>query len=325
MIISRTPFRVSFCGGGTDQKEYWEDHGGAVLSTAISKYLYIIVKNRFDNELWLKYSENEIARNVDDVKHTRWQACMRMTGATKGIEIVNLSDIPKESGLGGSSAFTVGSLNSLHAMMGKHKSSKELAREACEIEISELKEPIGLQDQYAVSYGGFNLIEFGKDGNVEVSPLIISLRLKRELFSNLMMFRTGNTREAKSVLAEQKAVTKSKVDVLHKMKEFAYESRDALYSSDLRKFGELLHKNWECKKQMAGNISNYWIDDYYEKAKMSGAVGGKICGAGAGGFFVFYVEPENQDKVRLALKDLQEFKVGLDNSGSKIIYVGDAE
>jgi len=325
MIISRTPFRVSFCGGGTDQKEYWEDYGGAVLSTSINKYLYVIAKERFDNEIWLKYSENEITKRLEEIKNLRWKECLKSTGVTKGIELVNLSDIPKESGLGGSSAFTVGSLNALHAIMGKHKSAKELAREACDIEINTLKEPIGLQDQYAVAYGGFNLIEFQKDGNVNVSPLIINSKLGKELFSNLMMFRTGNTREAKSVLTEQKAMTKSRAEILHKMKEFAYSSRDALYSSDLRSFGELLHQNWEYKKKMAGNISNPIIDEYYNKARNVGAIGGKICGAGAGGFFVFYAEPEKQDKVRVALKDLQEFSINSDKTGSKIIHVGDKE
>jgi len=325
MIISRTPFRVSFCGGGTDQKEYWEDHGGAVLSTSINKYLYVIAKERFDNEVWLKYSENEIIKRLEEIKNLRWKECLKLTGVTKGIELVNLSDIPKESGLGGSSAFTVGSLNALHAIMGKHKSSKELAREACDIEINTLKEPIGLQDQYAVAYGGFNLIEFQRDGNVNISPLIINSTLRKELFSNLMMFRIGNTREAKSVLTEQKAETKAKAEILHKMKESAYSSRDALYSSDLRKFGELLHQNWEYKKNMASNISNPSIDEYYNIARKAGAIGGKICGAGAGGFFVFYAEPEHQDKIRLALKDLQEFSINSDNTGSKIVYIGDTE
>jgi len=325
MIISQTPLRVSFCGGGTDQKEYWEDYGGAVISTTINKNIFIIVKDRMDNEIWLKYSENEIAKKVDEIKNTRWKECMKMTGIIKGVEIACLSDIPKGSGLGGSSSFAVGSLNALHTLDGRHKSAKELAEEAARIEIDILKEPIGLQDQYATAYGGLNLIEFQRDGNVLVNPIIISNKLRENLFSNLLLFSTGATRDANSVLTEQKAKTKSKAETLHKMKEFTYSSRDALYSSDLRSFGELLHKNWEYKKEMASNVSNSFIDGYYNLAKKSGAVGGKICGAGAGGFLLFYVEPENQDRVRTALRELKEVPIGFESSGSKIIYIGEKE
>ncbi|MCL5018795.1 MAG: GHMP kinase [Candidatus Pacearchaeota archaeon] len=325
MIISKTPLRISFCGGGTDLKEYWEDHEGAVISSAINRNIFVIVKDRIDSEIWLKYSENEITKKLDDVKHTRWKECMKMTGVIKGVELACLSDIPKGSGLGGSSAFTVGSLNALHTLDGRHKSAKELAEEATKIEIDILKEPIGPQDQYATAYGGLNLIEFKKDGNVLVNPIIISNTLRNNLFSNLLLFNTGITRDASFVLSEQKKETKSKTEILHKMKESAYSSRDALYSSDLRKFGELLHQNWEYKKNMASNISNNSIDEYYNIARKAGAIGGKICGAGAGGFLLFYVEPEKQDKVRLALKSLKEVPMNFESSGSKIIYFGGKE
>ncbi len=323
MIISRTPLRISFCGGGTDLKDYWENYGGAVISTTIDKYLYLIIKERQDNEIWLKYSENEIVKNIDDIRNTRWRECMRLAGVTKGVELVNLSDIPKESGLGGSSSFTVGSLNMLYALMGKYKSAGELAKEAAQIEIDILKEPIGLQDQYAAAYGGLNLIEFKKDGEVSVSSVIIPNTLKRNLSENLLLFSTGITRRASEILSKQKADTKSKADILHKIKEFAYSSRDALSSLDIRKFGELLHENWEYKKKMADNISNPEIDRYYNLAREAGAIGGKICGAGGGGFFLFYVEPEKQDKVRIALKDLKEWPINMESSGSRIIHMGD--
>lgn len=323
MIISKTPLRISFCGGGTDLKDYWEDYEGAVVSTTINKYLYVIVKERYDNEIWLKYSKNEILKEVDEIQNTRWRECMRMTGVRKGVEIVNLSDIPKGSGLGGSSAFTIGSLNALYGLQGKNKSSSELAKEACEIEIDILKDPIGKQDQYATAHGGLNLIEFKKDGETIVNPIIMSNPMKKELSNNLLMFYTGISRSASSVLTQQKADTKSKAEILHKMKEFAYSSRDALYSSDLKKFGELMHENWEYKKRMANNISNPEIDKYYNLAREAGSIGGKICGAGAGGYFIFYAEPEKQDNVRMALRELKEIPFVFESYGSKIIYIGD--
>ncbi len=322
MIISKTPLRISFCGGGTDLKDYWEDHGGAVLSSSIDKYLYLIVKQRQDNEIWLKYSKNEIITNVEEIENTRWRECLKSAGVIKGVELVNLSDVPKGTGLGGSSAFTVGSLNSLHALTGTHKSAEELAKEACEIEIDILNEPIGKQDQYATSYGGLNFIEFKKDGEVVISPLIIPKKLKENLSENLLLFSTGITRDASSILSKQKSDTKSKADILHKMKQFAYDSRDALHSLDLRRFGELLHENWEHKKNMASNISNPEIDRHYNLAREAGAIGGKICGAGAGGFLLFYVEPEKQDNVRVVLRDLKELPINLESFGSKIIHFG---
>lgn len=325
MIISQTPLRISFCGGGTDLKEYWEDHDGAVISTTIDKYVYVILRNRIDDKIWLRYAENELVDNLNEIKNTRWRECMKLTGVTKGVELINLSYIPKGSGLGGSSAFAVGSLNSLYAFIGKHKSAKELAEEACQIEIETLKEPIGSQDQYAAAYGGLNLIEFKKDGNVIVNPVIIPNRLRENLFSNLLLFRIGNTREASSILSEQKKETKSKAEILHKMKEFTYSSRDALHSLDLTRFGELLHQNWEYKKNMANNISNSLIDKYYNLARENGAIGGKICGAGAGGFLLFYVEPEKQDKVRNSLKELKECSIKFEPFGSKIVYIGEKQ
>jgi len=321
MIISRTPLRISFCGGGTDQKNYWENHGGAVISTSIDRYIYIIVKKRYDDQIWLKYAENEIVNSVDEKKNNIWKACLKKVGIDKGIEIVCLSDVPKGTGLGGSSAFTLGTLNALYALTGISKSSAELAKEACEIEIEILNEPIGKQDQYAASHGGFNLIEFKKDGEVVMTPVVMNSDLKKKLLSNLLLFNTGVSRDAREVLCKQRQNTESKKEALHKMKEFAYLSRDALYSSDLKKFGELLHENWVYKKMMADNLSNSMIDRYYDLAREAGAIGGKLCGAGAGGFLLFYVEPEKQDNVRKALVELEEIPFDFENFGSKIIYI----
>ena len=325
MIISRTPLRISFCGGGTDVQDYWENYEGAVISTSIDKYIYIIVKERYDNEIWLKYSENEIVYDVNDIKHTRWRECLKKVGIDKGIEIVCLSEVPKGTGLGGSSAFTIGTLNALYALKGISKSSSELAKEACEIEIEVLKEPIGKQDQYASSHGGFNLIEFKKDRDVIINPIILSPEIKKRLCSNLLLFNTKVTRDAKEILCEQnkKNNIESKKEMLHKMKEFAYSAKDALHSSDLRRFGELLHENWEYKKKMACNLSNSKIDYYYDLAIKAGAIGGKICGAGGGGFLLFYAEPEKQESGRDVLKDLKELEFNFESFGSKIIYIGE--
>ncbi len=314
---------MDLCGDGTDLKEYWEDYGGAILNTTINKNIYIIAKERVDNEIWLKYSENEIVKRVDDIKNNIWREAMRITGVTKGAEIVCLSDIPKGSGLGGSSSFTVGSLNTLYALTRKYKTPKELAEEASEIEIDILKNPIGKQDQYAAAFGGLNLMEFQKDGEVIVNPLVLSPKLKKTLFSNLLLFHTGVSREASSILTGQKAETKTKAGILHKMKDFAYSGRDALHSLDLRKFGEILHQHWYQKKNLAANISTPMIDNYYSIARESGAIGGKICGAGAGGFLLLYVEPEKQDKVRAALNNLKEYPIDFESLGSKIVYIGD--
>src|SRR3989344_4683196 len=277
MIISRTPLRISFCGGGTDVQDYWENYEGAVISTSIDKYIYIIVKERYDNEIWLKYSENEIVYDVNDIKHTRWRECLKKVGIDK------------------------------------------------EIEIEVLKEPIGKQDQYASSHGGFNLIEFKKDRDVIINPIILSPEIKKRLCSNLLLFNTKVTRDAKEILCEQnkKNNIESKKEMLHKMKEFAYSAKDALHSSDLRRFGELLHENWEYKKKMACNLSNSKIDYYYDLAIKAGAIGGKICGAGGGGFLLFYAEPEKQESVRDVLKDLKELEFNFESFGSKIIYIGE--
>lgn len=323
MIISRTPLRISFCGGGTDVKDYWEKHDGAVISTSIDKYIYIIVKKRHDNQIWLKYSQNEIVDNIEDIKNEIWRECLRKTGVDKGVELVCLSDVPKGTGLGGSSAFTLGTLNALYALKGISKSSSDLAKEACEMEIETLKEPIGKQDQYASAHGSLNLIEFKKNGEVIINHLAMNPCLKKELSANLLLFNTGVSRDAREILSEQnkRSNIDSKKEMLHKMREFAYLSRDALNSSNLRRFGELLHENWEYKKKMASNLSNPIIDNYYNLAISAGAIGGKICGAGGGGFLLFYVEPEKQDKVKKALAELKELQFDFESFGSKIIYI----
>ncbi|VVB83567.1 Galactokinase [uncultured archaeon] len=322
MIISKTPLRLNFCGGATDIKDYRETYGGVVLNATINRYAYVFAKERIDNELWLKYSKNEIVKNVEDVENEVWKECLKSTGITKGVELVNLSDIPKGQGLGSSSAFTVGSLNALHALIGKHKSGAELAKESVEIG-KKTSKPFGFQDYYAVSHGGLNLIEFGKDEEIIVNPIIIPKLLKRNLSENLLLFDTGVKRDTKDILLSQDIEKNRREEILHKIKETVYLSRDALYASDLRRFGELLHENWEFKKKVIKNVSNSEIDKYYTLAREAGAIGGKICtGTGTGGFLLFYVEPEKQDKVRATL-ELREipFELEFGPFGSKIVHV----
>ncbi len=322
MIISKTPLRISFCGGGTDIGDYYEKYGGAVTSTTIDTYMYIIVNDRFDGDIRLGYSQTEIIDHVDKIKHPLLREGMKASGVTSKVEILSMADIPsKGSGLGGSSSFVVGLLNALHSFKGEFKSVDYLAKKACELEIGLLNEPIGKQDQYASAFGGLNHIQFNKNESVFVDPIICSKETKKNLFNNLMLFYTGMTSEARTVLQGQKENIGKNIEVLKKMKDLAVKSRDALLNNSLNDFGELLHDNWELKKGLANNISNETINNYYENARNAGAVGGKLCGSGNGGFLLFYVEPEHQDSVRDGLKNLREEKFSFEPQGTKIIYV----
>ena len=323
MIITKTPMRVSFAGGGSDLPEFYRHYTGAVTSMAIKKYMYITINKRFDNTTRVSYSETEIVDSVDKIKHPIVKACLQKVGIEGGIEITSVADIPKGTGLGSSSSFTVGLLNALYAFQGKLKSAENLAQEACRIEIDVLKEPIGKQDQYICAYGGLQFIQFNKDESVFVNPIICSKNTKEQLCKNLLMFYTGITREASEILTEQKQNTLNdgkKQETLKKMVELAVELRDALYNNNLSKWGSLLHKGWLYKKKLASNITNPAVEDYYEKAINAGAVGGKLLGAGGGGFLLFYCEPEKQDNIRKAL-NLRELPIQLEQQGSKIIYV----
>ena len=323
MIISKTPLRINFSGGATDLKDYREAHGGTVLTVSINRYTYVVAKERFDNDVWLKYSRNEIVKNIDNVQNEVWKECLIATGITKGAEIAAMADIPKGFGLGGSSAFTVGSLNAFHALTGKHKSEKELAREAVEIG-KKTSKTNGFQDYYASSHGGLNLIEFGKGEETRISPIIMPSSLKKNLSENLLLF---DMRGKQAINSQQdlNIGIQTKEEIIHKIKEIVYATRDSLHSLDLRRFGELLHENWEHQKQVIGNMSNPEIDRYYNLAREAGAIGGKMCRSPESeGFLLVYAEPEKQDKVRSTL-DLQEvpFKFESGQVGSKIVYVGD--
>ncbi len=323
VIITKAPLRVSFAGGGTDLNEFYSKEVGSVVSTTINKYIYIFIKEYFHNKLLLRYSEIEEVDNVSDIKHPIIREALKMLNLTKGIEINSMADIPAKTGVGSSSAFTVALLHALHAFKGEHVSAEQLAREASHVEINLVKNPIGKQDQYSAAYGGLNFIEFYPNESVIVTPLLCKEGTIKSLNENLMMFYTGIQRDANSVLQEQKDKTEEKRMVLRKMKLISEELKFALLSGDLDLFAAKMHESWLEKKSLTHQITTSLIDDYYTKAINAGAKGGKLLGAGGGGFLLFYCERDKQDKVRIALSGLKELSFKMDLQGSRIIYVGD--
>ena len=327
MIISRTPFRVSFVGGGSDLRSFYCKTYGAVTSTAIDKYMFITVgrlSGYFGYNIRVSYSKTELVETVEEIQHPIVREALRLLGLNGGLEIHSMADIPSQTGLGSSSSFTVGLLNALHALKGEYVSAERLAREACEIEINILKEPIGKQDQYIAAYGGLKHIRFNPDETVYVDPVICSPETRGALFSNLVMYFTGWTRPAAEILKRQKKATERKIDTLTKMRDLATDVVRVLTSGkDLAEFGLLMHEGWMLKRQLVGGITNEKIDAYYERARRAGALGGKLLGAGGGGFLLFYVDKKNHGAVRKALYDLMEVEVDYEPQGSKIIYVGE--
>jgi len=324
MLITKTPFRISFCGGGSDLESFYAKHGGCVLSTSINKYMYISIHPYFDsNYTMLKYSENELVDNVSKIKHKIFKHVLTEMNID-GVEISSTADVPGGTGLGSSSTFTVGLLNTLCCYKGKFASKAKLANEACEVEIDKLGAPIGKQDQYAAAFGGLNFIKFNKDGTVSVSPVMMLAETYKKLQKNLMMFYTGTTRSANSILSEQKKnmSDEEKANNLIKMCDLAYEMKDALENNDLSTFGKILNDSWELKRTLASGISNPEIDKAYEIAMNNGALGGKLLGAGGGGFLLFYCEEENQDKLRKEI-GLKEFDFKFEQDGTSVVYIGD--
>jgi len=324
MIISKTPFRISFCGGGTDLRGFYGHEPGAVTSTAINKFMFITVNKKFDNEIRVSYSMTENVKHVNDIKHDLVREAMKMAGVTEGVEITSMADIhSKGTGLGSSSAFLVGLLNALYAYKGEQKSAEFLAKKACEIEIDILKEPIGKQDQYISAYGGFKYIKFNPNESVFVEPIVCKDTVKQRLQQNLLLFYTGLKSKANRILHEQNENSKNNRDILSKMAALAGELADALNSGHLDDFGKLLHKNWVYKKELACGITNPFIERYYQRALKTGASGGKILGAGGRGFLLIYCEKEKQKSVIDALTGLRLTDFEFEPQGSRIIYVGD--
>ena len=323
MIISKTPLRISFAGGGSDIPSYYRLHGGSVVSTSINKYIYVTVNKRFDDSIRVSYSKTEIVNDINKLKHGIVREAMKLVGVTKGVEITTISDIPSGTGVGSSSALTVGLLNSLYALKGVYKPAGELASEACRIEIDILKSPIGKQDQYVAAYGGMISIQFNKDESVFVEPIILNSETKKLLERKLVMFYTGITRSANKILKEQKKNIGNKVNVLTGLKLLAHRARDALRESRIDELGQILHEGWLLKKKLALSISNSTIDSYYRNAKKAGALGGKVAGAGGGGFIFLYCPEKNRQRVIKSLDGLRLVPFKLEPQGSRIIYVGD--
>ena len=325
MIISRTPLRISFVGGGSDIQSYYRHQAGAVVSTAIDKYIYITVNKKFDNKIRVSYSKTEMVDSVEQIEHNLIRECLKKVGIDGGIEITSMADIPSEgTGLGSSSSYTVGLLNALYAYKGEHASAEQLAREAAEIEIDILKNPIGKQDHYIAAYGGLQYIQFNPDETVYVDPIICLSETKKEFEKKLLLLYTGLTRSASSILSVQSKNMQnknSKRDTMTKMVALTRDMQEALRKNKLESIGKLLHKNWILKKTMAQGISNKTIDDWYSIARKNGAIGGKILGAGGGGFFLLYAEPEKQPQIISALPKLRPIPFTLEPQGSKIIFV----
>ncbi|MBL7127392.1 MAG: GHMP kinase [Ignavibacteria bacterium] len=321
MIISQTPLRISLLGGGTDLKEYYKIRDGFVVSTAIDKYVFIIVKERFDDLIYVNYSSKERTDSPLKIKHDLVKEALLKTGVNKGVEITMLADIPSEgSGLGSSSSLLVGLLNALYMYQGIQVTAERLAKEACDIEINKCKKPIGKQDQYIAAYGGLCSFKFKKTGQVEAKRLNLTESEGRVLGSNMLLFYTGITRQSSEILTEQRAKTKNMITELNLIKSLAEQAVVAINSKKYDKIGTLLRKNWKYKKKLSKNISNTFIDEMYSKALKAGALGGKISGAGGGGFLLLYCKREDQNNIRKAMKGYREMPFLLEKDGSKIIF-----
>lgn len=321
MIIVQTPLRVSFFGGGTDFPSFYCEEGGCVLTSAIDKYIFVTVKYRFDQLLRIGYTHAEMVEKVEDIQHELIREALRTTGIQSGVEVTTMGDIPSAgSGLGSSSTVTVGSLNAMYTLLGEIIPAERLAQEACEIEIERLGKPIGVQDQYIAAYGGLRFLEFKTDGQVVVERVHLDPASIRRLNENLLLFFTGVTRSAGNILGEQLRNINGRLKVLRQMKDMAHQARYELETGNVDAIGELLHESWGLKKQLASQISNTMIDEMYTAARKAGAIGGKITGAGGGGFLLLYCPHERQDDVRAALVGLQELPFRLEHDGSKVIF-----
>ena len=324
MIISRTPFRISFVGGGTDLRSFYAEEPGQVLSTSIDKYIYVVVKRQIgivEYKYRVNWSQVEICNEVEDIQHPIVREALRRMEIDFPVEITTFADIPAQTGLGSSSAFAVGLIHALYALKGQMVTKGQLAREAAEIEVDCLGRTMGKQDHFASSYGNLNIFTFMPDETINVDPVFYRPEVHKELESNLMLFYTHLKRDASEVLKSQNQATPEKRNVLRQMRDLVPELRDILASGvDMHRFGEILHQGWKLKRSITPQISNGEIDKYYQRAREAGASGGKLLGAGGGGFLMFYVEPQNQQRVIESLCDLYHLQIGLDTGGTRITY-----
>lgn len=321
MIISQTPLRVSLLGGGTDFRDFYLKEGGAVLTLAIDKFVYVILKERFDDAIYINYSRKEIVSSVSEIQHELVRETMRKTGISKGVEITTLADVPSEgTGLGSSSSVTVGLLNVMYAYQGLQVPAERLAQEVCEIEIHILGKPIGVQDQLIAAHGNLCFMEFRRDGSISVTKPGLSAEAKRVFVSNLLLFYTNRTRKAETILKEQQANITNRRTELCRLRDLVYEGYEALLEGNFDRIGDLLHENWILKRHLASGISDSQIEAMYETARAAGALGGKITGAGGGGFLLLYCPREKQNAVRAALSRYKELPFMLSRDGSRIIF-----
>jgi len=325
MIITRTPFRVTLGGGGTDLKSYYSKFGGFVLAATIDKYVYITINRRtIDNVLWLSYSNIETVKKINEIKHELIREALKLVNIKNGIEIHSITEVTSGTGLGSSGSFTIGLLNALHAYKRKYVPRAQLAEMACKIEIDRLKKPIGKQDQYMASFGGITCLDIDKLGKVKVSPLDISQDAVDELEKNLLFFYTGVRRDSSYVLKGQNNASQSEdkkvLSAMHEIKDLGMEIKRALIKGDVDRFGKILDEHWKIKKTISDRMSTKEIDEYYELAKKSGALGGKIMGAGGGGFFMFYCKDDKRRlREKMINRGLKEIRCRFDFEGSKVI------
>ena len=323
MIVSRAPLRMSFVGGGSDMPAYYRENGGAVLSTSLNKYVYLTINKKFDNDLRLSYSNTEIVSDSSQIKHPIFRNTLELLKFKGGLEITSISDIPSQgSGLGSSSSFTVALLHALSTYKGEHISKQELGRLTSHIEIDLCKDTIGKQDQYAAAFGGFNFIEFNKEDSVVINPIVCKPLKIKKIEDSILVFYTGRTRKASTLLLEQSKNMKkaNNRELMSEMVALAYKMRDLLEKNDIELFGEILDRNWVLKRQMAVGVSDPQIDGWYHKGLAAGAEGGKIMGAGNGGFLMFFAPKEKHDAITSALTELQRIPFSFSNTGSEIIY-----
>ncbi|MDO8616034.1 MAG: galactokinase [Dehalococcoidia bacterium] len=325
MIVTRTPFRIPLGGGGTDLPSYYSQHGGFIVSAAINRYVYIMLNLRFEDSIRVSYSQTEIADCADQVDHPIVREALKLLGLNCNLEIVSIADLPAKTGLGSSCSFTVGLLNALHALKREHVPLEELAEEACHIEIDRLREPIGKQDQYIAAFGGITCLDIDREGGVRPYALNLPGDVVQELENNVMVFYTGIKRSASEVLSAQARAAQEGdprvLEALHVIKEIGREVKRALEAGDLDRFGSLMDEHWQVKKRLSDKVSNGEIDAWYETARSNGALGGKVMGAGGGGFFMFYCPNGHKGRLREALtaEGLRELRVGVDFEGSKVL------
>lgn len=322
--MTQTPLRLSFAGGGTDLPAFYEQDGGAVFSTTIDKYVYVTLKRHgpvFDEKIRINYSLSESVGSIDAIRNDIARECLRLLEVEPPIYVSVVSDLPDSSGLGGSSAFAVGLLNALHTFRGERVTAGQLAEEACHIEIDVLGQPIGKQDQYAASFGGLNLFAFRPGGDVTVQPYRGSIGIVDELFDRMMMLWTGHQRRSSTVLFEQRARTPEHRGDLERMRQQAYELQALMAgpSPDFDAFGAMLDAGWRLKRELASTVTTDQIDDWYGAARAAGVAGGKLCGAGGGGFLLFLCEPEAKASVLAALPELRDVSVQYEAHGSRVL------